>query len=100
MSQLQRLVLGFRNDEEIVVRCLYRSSLDGPNPTTKTRARVVAELTRSGLRDALEALEGDVEMVGVSGYQVREDILDVALPRPEDVALPRPDEPSEAKAAS
>jgi hypothetical protein len=82
MSQLQRLVLDFRNDEEIVVRCLYRSSLDGPNPTTKARGRVVTDLIKSGLRDALEALEGgDVTICGTSGFTQREDIL-VALPRP------------------
>jgi hypothetical protein len=68
MRRLQRLVVDFRNDEEIVVRCLYRSSLDGPNPTTKARARVVADLAKAGLRDALEALEGRVEVVGTSGF--------------------------------
>jgi len=82
MTQLQRLVLDFRNDEEIVVRCLYRSSLDGPNPTTKARAREVSELTSEGLRQALASLEGDAELVGTSGFTTREDLLSVALPRP------------------
>jgi hypothetical protein len=50
MSQLQRLVLDFRNDEEIVVRCLYCSSLDSPNTGTKARQREVTELAREGLR--------------------------------------------------
>lgn len=77
---LKRLVIEYRG-EELVMRVLYRSQ-DGPNPGTKARTRVVADLAKAGLRDALEALEGDVEMVGVSGYQVREDILDMALPRP------------------
>jgi hypothetical protein len=99
MTQLQRLVVEFKA-QELIIRALYRSSLDAPNPGTVRRRRQVEDLVREGLSTALEALEGDVEMVGVSGYQVREDILDVALPRPEDVALPRPDEPSEAKAAS
>jgi len=73
----QRIVLDFRNDEEIVVRCLYSSSLDGPNPTTKARAREVSELAREGLREALRALEGQgrVDVVGTSGYSVREDIM-------------------------
>jgi hypothetical protein len=76
MTQLQRLVLDFRNDEEIVVRCLYRSSLDGPNPTTKARAREVSELTRAGLQDTLRALaEGEATMCGTSGYTTREDLL-------------------------
>jgi hypothetical protein len=87
---LQRLVLDYRSGE-LVVRCLYQS--DGrSNSGTKARAREVAELARARLRDALEALEGRVDVVGVSGYQVREDILDVALPRS--------DEASEARAAS
>jgi len=80
---LQRVVLDFRNDEEIVVRCLYRSSLDGPNPTTKARSRKVTDLAKSGLRDALEALEGGAECVGTSGFTQRQDIL-VALPRPDE----------------
>jgi hypothetical protein len=73
---LQRLVLDFRNDEEVVVRCLYRSSLDGPSPTTKSRAREVSELTRAGLQDTLRALaEGGATMCGTSGFTTREDIL-------------------------
>jgi hypothetical protein len=74
MSQLQRLVVDFRNDEEIVVRCLYRSSLDGPNPTTKARAREVSELTRAGLQDTLRALaeaEGEATMCGTSASELR-----------------------------
>jgi hypothetical protein len=72
---LQRLVLDFRNDEEIVVRCLYRSSLDGPNPTTKARRREVVELAREGLRQALVYLEVDAALVGCSGFTQREDVL-------------------------
>jgi len=74
MTELERLVLEFRGGE-VVVRCLYRSSLDGPNPTTKARAREVTELTRAGLRDALEALEGEATICGTSGYTTREDLL-------------------------
>jgi len=88
MTRLRRLVLDYRSGE-LVVRCLYRSE-DGPNPGTKARTRVVAELVRTGLQDALEALEGRVDVVGVSGYEVREDIL----------SLPRSYEVSEAEAAS
>jgi hypothetical protein len=81
---LQRLVLDYRSGE-LVVRCLYQS--DGrSNSGTKARAREVAGLARAGLRDALEALEGRVDVVGVSGYQVREDILDVALPRSDEAS--------------
>ena len=73
MNALKRLALDYR-DGEVVVRCLYRSQ-DGPNPGTKARQREVEELVRLGLRDALEALAGRVDVVGVSGYTVREDIL-------------------------
>jgi hypothetical protein len=82
---LQRLVVDFRNDE-VVVRALYRSSLDSPGPNTKARRREVSELTRAGLSAVLEALEGDVHVVGTSGFTQREDLL----------SLPRPDELREA----
>jgi len=75
---LQRLVLDFRSDE-IVVRVLYRSQ-DGPNPGTKARAREVSRLARSGLQDALEALDGGAECVGTSGFSTREDILLATTP--------------------
>jgi hypothetical protein len=88
---LQRLVLDFRTGE-LVARVLYRSSLDGPSAGTKARRREVTDLTRQGLTEALEALGGRVDMVGSSGYTVREDLLSVALPRS--------DEASEARAAS
>ena len=45
-----------------MVRVLYRSSLDAPNPGTKARAREVSKLTREGLRQALAVLEGDPEL--------------------------------------
>lgn len=75
MATPQRLVLDFRNDEEIVVRCLYRSSLDGPN--TKGRRREVTDLVRQGLRQALASLESeaDAALVGCSGFTQREDVL-------------------------
>jgi hypothetical protein len=84
MTQLQRLVLDYRSGE-LVVRVLYRSSLGAPNPGTKARTREVTDLARSGLRDALETLEGRVDVVGTSGYSVREDLLSVALPRPDEL---------------
>jgi hypothetical protein len=70
---LQRLVLDYRNGE-LVVRCLYRSKGDS-NPSTKTRTNEVASLTRTGLEQALEALEDGVECVGTSGFTTREDVL-------------------------
>jgi len=82
---LQRLVLDYRTGE-LIVRCLYRSSLDGPGPSTKARAREVAALVRTGLQDALEALEGGSEVVGTSGFTQREDIL--SLSRPDEEVLP------------
>jgi hypothetical protein len=84
-AQLQRLVLDYRGDE-LIARVLYRSSLDGPNPSTKARAREVSALSRTGLLDALEALEGGAdELVGTSGFTTREDLLSVALPRPDEL---------------
>jgi hypothetical protein len=56
MTQLQRLVVDYRSGE-LVVRVLYRSSLDSPNGT-KGRRRPVSELAREGLRQALASLEG------------------------------------------
>ena len=70
---LQRIVLDFRSGE-LVVRCLYKTQ-DGPSPGTKARTREVAELARDGLAQALEALEGDAECVGTSGFTQREDVL-------------------------
>jgi hypothetical protein len=68
-------VIEFKGSE-LVLRCLYRRSLeDAPGPSTKRRERDVAELTREGLSTALEALEGRVDVVGTSGYQIREDIV-------------------------
>jgi len=86
---LQRIVLDYRSGE-LIVRCLYRSSLDGPKPGTVRRRREVEDLCRSGLRRALASLEGGAEVVGTSGFSQREDIL----------SLPRSYEVSEAEAAS
>jgi hypothetical protein len=90
MSELKRLVLDYRTGE-LVVRCLYRTE-GGAGPNTKARTREVSGLVRTGLAQALGALEGAaaVEVVGTSGFTTREDIL----------SLPRPDEVSEAQAAS
>ena len=83
--QLQRVVLEYR-DGELIVRCLYRSSLDGPSPGTKARTREVTALARSGLTRALEALDaGDVAICGTSGFSQREDLLSVAVPRPDEL---------------
>jgi len=73
MTELKRLVLDFRTGE-LVVRCLYRSK-GNSNPGTKTRTKEVASLTRAGLEQALEALEGGAECVGTSGFTTREDVL-------------------------
>jgi hypothetical protein len=81
---LKRLVLEFR-DGELIARVLYRSGLDGPNPSTKARTREVTDLTREGLRQALASLEGGAECVGTSGFTTREDLLSVALPRPDEL---------------
>ncbi len=74
MEGLQRLVLTFTADG-IQVRTLYRSKA-GPGPNTKARRLEVTELTRAGLTAALTALDaGDVQDLGTSGYEVREDVI-------------------------
>lgn len=70
---LQRLVITFK-PEEIVMHALYRTQ-NGPGPNTKARTKQVTELTRTGLQDALEGLEGGAECVGTSGFIHREDVL-------------------------
>ena len=79
---LKRIVVDLRA-EEMVLRVLYTDQ-DGPNPGTKRRTRLVTNLAREGLRRALAALEGDADLVGTSGFSQREDLLSVALPRPDE----------------
>ncbi len=81
---LQRLVLTFKPDG-VEVRTLYRRrSQSGPNPGTKARRREVAQLARTGLREALEAFgDGETaEDLGTSGYEVREDVLHLPTASP------------------
>jgi hypothetical protein len=73
MTQLQRLIITFK-PEETIMHALYRTQ-DGPSPNTKGRRREITDLTREGLRQALASLEGRVDLVGTSGYEVREDIV-------------------------
>jgi hypothetical protein len=69
---LQRLVLT-SGPEGIEARALYRTQA-GPGPNTKARRREVTQLVRTGLEQALAALEdGMVEAVGTSGFTTRED---------------------------
>ncbi len=74
-ASLHRLVLDYRAGE-LVLRVLYRRQ-DGPNPGTKARRREVTALARTGLTQALEALDSEagVEVVGTSGFTQREDVL-------------------------
>lgn len=74
---LLRLVLTFKA-EGVEVRALYRKK-NGPNPGTK--AREVVDLTRSGLQNALRTLEGRVEVIGTSGYEIREETISVDVVR-------------------
>jgi hypothetical protein len=86
---LQRLIITFK-PEELEIRTLYRRrNQDGPGPNSKARRREVEELSREGLRQALASLEGGAECVGTSGFTTREDILSVALPRPDEPAAAR-----------
>ncbi len=72
-GQLQRIVLTFK-PEGLEARVLYRTKAS-PGPSTKVRRREVTELTRSGLLEALEALDGRVDVIGTSGFTTREDVL-------------------------
>jgi hypothetical protein len=68
--------------QRLVIHALYRTQ-HGPNPGTKARTKEVRELAMSGLRDALETLEGGAECVGTSGFTQREDVpLVAASPTP------------------
>ncbi len=73
---LQRLVLTFKPDG-LEACVLYRRSADGaPNPGTTARRREVQDLAQAGLERTLEALDaGDVEDLGTSGFETREDVL-------------------------
>jgi hypothetical protein len=73
---LRRLVVDFK-PEGVQLRTLYKRKA-GPGPGTKTRARETAALARTGLEQALAALEGPVEMVGTAGFETREDTLALA----------------------
>jgi hypothetical protein len=81
---LQRIVIEMKAGE-LVLRVLYRSRGES-NPGTKARTSEVTALARSGLTRALEALDaGDVAICGTSGFSQREDLLSVALPRPDEL---------------
>ncbi len=71
---LQRIILTYK-PEGLELRVLYRRRGEGPNPGTKARAREVRDLARAGLREALEALEGRVDVIGTSGFEAREDTI-------------------------
>ncbi len=71
--QPQRIILTFK-PEGVEVRTLYKSK-DSYGPNTQARRRQVQDLTLEGLRQALEALEGRVDVVGTSGFTTREDIV-------------------------
>jgi hypothetical protein len=52
-----------------------RRTKGGPNPATKACRKGVMQLARSGLRDALEVLEGRLYVVGASVFSVRGEVL-------------------------
>ena|SRR5215211_3895930 len=88
-ASLQRLIITFKPDE-FVMHALYRTQ-DGPGPNTKARRREVSGLVRTGLQDALEALEVPVEVVGTSGFTMRGDVLCLSQSyEPREAGLVRP----------
>ncbi len=74
-GHLQRVVLTFKPDG-LEIRALYHTKT-GPNPDTAARRRVVVELARAGLHEALQALEDRVDVIGTSGFETREDTISV-----------------------
>jgi hypothetical protein len=75
--QPKRIILTFK-DGELLIHSLYSTQGDVPGPNTKRRLREVTELTRRGLQEALEALEGSAAVcVGTSGFVERQDVLSV-----------------------
>ncbi len=70
---LSHLIITFKPKENFL-HALYRTQ-DGPGPNTKAHRREVTELARTGLEQALEALEGGAECVGTVGFTSREDVL-------------------------
>jgi hypothetical protein len=78
---LRRIILTFKPDG-IQVRTLYLTQ-GGLGPSTKTRRREVAELARTGLERALSALSGPVEDLGTSGFEIREDVIGLAVASPD-----------------
>ena len=83
MTQLQRLIITFK-DQELMMHALYRTK-GSAGPNTTARQREVEQLVRIGLRQALVSMEGGAELVGTSGFTTREDLLSVALPRPDEI---------------
>ena len=70
---LHRLILTFK-PEGVEIRALYRTE-SSPGPDTKARQREGSELARTGLKQVLDALDGDVQCLGSSGFTTREDVL-------------------------
>lgn len=55
----------------------------GPSPGTKARARELRDLVRSGLSDALRALDrGEVAVTQEAGFESRMDTIDVVSNNP------------------
>ncbi len=60
--------------DTLTARVLYRRK-GGPDSGTNARGREVTEITRTGLQRVLAAVEGCVDVVGTTGYEVREDTI-------------------------
>jgi hypothetical protein len=58
---LKRLIITFK-PEELFLHALYRTQ-DGPGPDTKARRKHFTELARTGLTQALEALNAPSVLV-------------------------------------
>ena len=71
VETLQRLILTFTH-EGVEIRALYRTKAS-PNPNTRARRGEVLEIARTGLEQALQALEGRVDVIGTSGFETKED---------------------------
>jgi hypothetical protein len=81
---LRRVILTFERDG-VKLRALYKrtQASPGPGPNTRARRREVVRLARTGLEHALKALRaGEVEDLGTSGFETREDILGLPVASP------------------
>jgi hypothetical protein len=73
MTELQRLVLDYRTGELVALPLPQRRRSRPEHQSSQ--ASKVQDLTHEGLSVALEALEGRVDIAGMSGFTTQGDIV-------------------------